>query len=521
MYRNAPKADILIPLGTKAFIPGQLYQTGEVVVSHGYGYFSECSSEQAETIADRRIHLANELLQKYKRERSLYSDKLEVPLMNEAFALENNGQEIIEAYDEDVEKCWREEHRRLVRENKQREREAKELAAKRATSEEISDEKLFAQLDEMELLEELENEMDQLELPTGENDDDQLGRLMRGEIQLKERTRISYKQTESFPEPGSVMHVPSAKVSTADIQQQIKSDGPKFKAEELEEQIETTDDEEHEQDDDEDDITKEFSQLLDDTKNYTTKEKIRTFHAKLKVVRQRLYENSLDIVQKVDLYQLHDELEEALEFLLPLNDSVDEQPVTKWETVKQQDADKGKQITFIEHVEEQKEPKSETIKIHDIDTGRKVKFADQEQIKLITNRHLGEQALLNDPKNTLFLPVNHTEFTSYYKSDSIDEIVSPADIYRKFLADEVFFKQSQFSDLKSILKHCKTNQTCPEHSVKQYPRTNGASEIQKLDLLGEIVEHTTIGSVTQDANVQFTQRSEQKRKMSRFKQQRN
>ncbi|XP_050074391.1 unconventional prefoldin RPB5 interactor-like protein [Anopheles maculipalpis] len=488
MYRNTPKADILIPIGTKAFIAGQLYQTGEVLVSHGCGYFSECSSEQAESVADRRIHLANEFLQKYERERSLYNDKLKVPLVSEAFWTDNNGQEIIEAYDEEAENRWREEHSHRVRESKQR--EAKERRARSEASQEINDEPLFAQLDEMELLEVLENEMAQLELSTGENDVDLLDRLIRGEIRLKEQTRIAHEKTESLP------HVQTAKVNLACIQQLNNTDSPSVVEENLEEQIETTDDDDGENDDDEDDVTIDFSQLLNETKNNTNKEKIKRFQAKLKEVRQRLYENSLDVVQKVDLYQLHDELEEALEFLLPLNESDDEYSTAKWKKM---------------------------FKENDVDEARKVKFAELEQIKLISNRYQeqpGEQTLLNDSKNTLFLPIQHGKSINYYKPDSIDEIVSPADIYRKFLADEVFYKQSQFSDLKSILKNHKTNHPSPERHKKQ-TRENDVPKISEPDLLGQVVEHGTVDVLIQEVHMQSMQKSQEKRKISRFKQQRN
>uniref|UniRef100_A0A182MK38 Unconventional prefoldin RPB5 interactor n=1 Tax=Anopheles culicifacies TaxID=139723 RepID=A0A182MK38_9DIPT len=422
MYQKAPKADIMIPVGTKAFLPGQLYHTGEVMVSHGCGYFSDCSTEQAQSIADRRIQLADELLQKYERERSLYSDKLEVPLASEAFAGENI-QEIVEAYDEEAENRWRQEHRRRVRESKQK--EAAERAAKKDVSQEMSDSELFAKLEEMELLEELENEMDQLELPTGENDDDQLGRLMRGEIRMKEHRRIAHKQIDSCTVPESDMK--SGSIAT-ELQQQETTGKSEVVEEEPEELIETTDDEEDEKadNDDDDDITSEFSKLLNETKNYPKKEKIKIFQAKLKDVRQQLYHNSIDIVQKVDLYQFHDELEEALDFLLPSNDPEEDQSI---------------------------------VKQHSSDKSKKVKFAEHEQIKLITNihqEHADEEESLHHSKTTLFLPIVHSP--EHYSSESKEEIVSPADIYRKFLAEEESLKQLQFSNLKPILKNQKPTQ---------------------------------------------------------------
>ncbi|XP_053665954.1 unconventional prefoldin RPB5 interactor-like protein [Anopheles marshallii] len=470
MYQKAPKADIMIPIGTKAFLPGQLYHTGEIMVSHGCGYFSDCSSEQGQSIADRRIKLAEELLQKYERERSLYNDKLEVPLAAEAFA-GGNVQEIVEAYDEEAEKRWREEHRHRVRESKQK--EAKERAVKKNAAQEISDSELFAKLEEMELLEELEHEMDQLELPTGEDDDDQLGRLMRGEIRMNERLRTAHKQ----PVPESVMDAKRGS-SWTEIQQQTTTNEPKaVEEEEPEEQIETTTDNEEDENDEEDDISAEFSQLLNETKNRPKKDKIKVFHAKLKDVRRRLYQNSMDIVEKLDLYQLQDELEEALDFLLP-----------------------------------SKEPEPPMVK--------KVKFAEQEHIKLITNRHqeqTSEEELLNHSKPTLFLPIVHSP--ECYSSDSKEEIVSPADIYRKFLAEEESLKQLQISNLKPILKNHNPNRPLSEQPTKQASRMT----MQLPNLLGEVVEHSSVDAVTEAdvQSVQKQQQQQQKRKVSRFKQQRN
>ncbi|XP_041772162.1 unconventional prefoldin RPB5 interactor-like protein isoform X2 [Anopheles merus] len=502
MYQKAPRADIMIPIGSKALLPGQLYHTGEVMVSHGCGYFSECSAEQAQSIADRRIRLADELLAKYEREREMYSDKLEVPLTSEAFAGAEGGREIIEEYDEETEKRWREEHRRRVRESKQR--EAKERAAKRDAAEETSDKELFAKLEEMELLEELEQEMDQLDLPAGEDgdDDDQLGRLMRGEIRLNEH----FQKLEAGTEP----------VRNDQQQQPKENDTPTPVEEEVvevEEEIETTDDEEGSEergdDEEEDDISAEFAQLLLETKNYSQKEKLKVFKAKLNDVRQRLYQNSIDLVQKVDLYQLHDELEEALDFLL----STDEP----------------------EREERKAETPSEPVKKSSKEKGRKIQFAEQDQIKLIDNRHQEKQAneqemLHNNSKNTLFLPIVHS--AACYESPTTDEIVSPADIYRSFLAESI--KQSPTEELKSILKNPKTtfhhNAPPPERlSVAKQPARRLGNESKEpvaalKDVVGEIVEHhTVVGRMdefdVQQAAVQQRQQEQQpKKKVSRFKQ---
>uniref|UniRef100_A0A182NHK6 Unconventional prefoldin RPB5 interactor n=1 Tax=Anopheles dirus TaxID=7168 RepID=A0A182NHK6_9DIPT len=495
MYQKVPRADIMIPMGSKAFLPGQLYHTGEVMVSHGCGYFSDCSTEQAQAIADRRIRLANELLLKYDRERALYSDKLDVPLTSEAFGTGTGGQEIIEAYDEETEKRWREEHRCRVRESKQR--EAKARAAERNAAKEVSDSELFAKLEEMELLEELEKEMDQLGLAPGVDDDDQLGRLMRGEITINERKRTAYQQTERSVERETVTNFQSDPISTENL---TSASNPNPVAEE---EIETTDEDGEGEGDEEDDITTEFSELLNETKHYTKKEKIKVFQAKLKDVRQRLYQNSIDLVQKVDLYQLHDELEEALDFLLPSNES--------------------------ESAERHLKPEPST-QPTDPENGKKVvQFAEQDQIKLITNRHQepphDEQESFARTNNTLFLPIVHSERYNDKVAEDYDEIESPGDFYRQFLAQEESKKKSPTIELKSILKNNKTNSSQhhpvpPVNVTKEPPVRKDEVMLPQPDVLGEVIEHKMPES---GGSISFpdVQPQQQKKKVSRFKQQRH
>uniref|UniRef100_A0A182QIK4 Uncharacterized protein n=1 Tax=Anopheles farauti TaxID=69004 RepID=A0A182QIK4_9DIPT len=489
MYQKSPRADIMIPMGSKALLPGQLYHTGEVMVSHGCGYFSECSTEQAQLIADHRIRVADELLLKYERERTLYSDKLEVPLASEAFAGGNGGQEIIEEYDEEREKRWREDHRRRVRESKQR--EAKARAAERTAANEMSDSELFAKLEEMELLEELEHEMDQLELAPGEDDDDQLGRLMRGEISLKERKRTAHKQTErNSVELESVSNVQRDPVSGGVNQREDANPA-------VEPEVETTDDDgEGEGDDEDDDVTGEFLELLNETKNYTKKAKIKALRAKLEDVRQRLYQNSIDIVQKVDLYQMHDELEEALDFLLSSSEFEPSEDSTQSDLGPSQAAD----------------PK------------KVVQFAERDQIKLIQNRHqLPERGEAPRAKNTLFLPIVHSWREDSPNDRKCDEIYSPSDIYRQFLVQEMSSRGSP----QSILKNNKSNRSNFHSPSETSAPVQPASRKEEVtiplpDVLGEVVEHssTSVPDAPGESSVAALPGWE-KKKVSRFKQRRH
>ncbi|KFB36664.1 AGAP007637-PA-like protein [Anopheles sinensis] len=496
MYQKTPRADILIPMGTKALLPGQLYHTGEVLVSHGGGYFTECSSEQAQTIADRRVKLADEMLQKYDRERTLYSDKLEMPFLNEAFA--EGGREIIEPYDEQTEERWRAEHRRRVRESKQR--EAVDRKAK-----DQDDRELFEKLEEMELLEELENEMDQLEMPEG--NDDQLERLMRGEIRLNSKPRTAHRSvppTESdaicIRKPIEERPMGGERITTTKDEKNGKSS---------DEEIVTTDDESVDGQDEED-ISPEFSQLLNDTKTLAKDEKIKIFQTKLKDVRKRLYQNSITITEKVDLYQLYEELEEALDFLRTgqeTDGAIDEE---------------------VEEPKSDQEPTSnnETEK-HTKKQSRKISFAEHDEIKLIENRHslkVTEKLPSANTERTVFVPIVHSAETlsnEYRDEAQEDEIICPADIFRKEME-----RRETPLEIRSILKNKHFVEKESRSAFESFSKTNVKRPVKEMrtentmpdDILGEIVEHKMEAESTSAVSELTPQ---PKKKVSRFKQQRH
>lgn len=62
------KHSIMVPLGSKAFVPGHIVRTNEVKVGLGGQYFVDRSCAQAVHITDRRI----EFLEKEVRRPSIY-----------------------------------------------------------------------------------------------------------------------------------------------------------------------------------------------------------------------------------------------------------------------------------------------------------------------------------------------------------------------------------------------------------------------------------------------------------------
>lgn len=62
----------MVPIGRKAYMPGQLIHTNEVLVGHYQNYFSKCSAHKAKEICEYRIKMAQENLEKLQTESDLW-----------------------------------------------------------------------------------------------------------------------------------------------------------------------------------------------------------------------------------------------------------------------------------------------------------------------------------------------------------------------------------------------------------------------------------------------------------------
>lgn len=67
-----PSMQIMVPLGSKALIPGKIVHTNEVTVCHGSGVFSDCSHLQAIEIIQHRKKVCLERLKDLKAEKELF-----------------------------------------------------------------------------------------------------------------------------------------------------------------------------------------------------------------------------------------------------------------------------------------------------------------------------------------------------------------------------------------------------------------------------------------------------------------
>ena len=62
----------MIPIGTKALMPGKLYHTNEILVSHSPTLFSKCCARQAIQICQHRLNVSEQKLQELEKERDMY-----------------------------------------------------------------------------------------------------------------------------------------------------------------------------------------------------------------------------------------------------------------------------------------------------------------------------------------------------------------------------------------------------------------------------------------------------------------
>lgn len=62
----------MVPIGSKAMIPGTLYNTGVVFVSHYQNLITKCSAHQAGKLCHKRLTLAQERLDALEAEYKRY-----------------------------------------------------------------------------------------------------------------------------------------------------------------------------------------------------------------------------------------------------------------------------------------------------------------------------------------------------------------------------------------------------------------------------------------------------------------
>ncbi|XP_041376987.1 unconventional prefoldin RPB5 interactor 1-like [Gigantopelta aegis] len=158
--------DTLVQFGPLAFMPGQLVHTNEVLVLLGDNWFVERSAKQAIDIIERRNKEIDRQLKDLHEQKKLLMPRMAFTSELQDMAEERGGlKEIVEEYDEEKEKKWKEEHRVRVREYKKRSREeSQKVESDSVTSkpDKPTDEELWVRLDRLEKIESEQRELERL-----------------------------------------------------------------------------------------------------------------------------------------------------------------------------------------------------------------------------------------------------------------------------------------------------------------------------------------------------------------------
>ncbi|KAG4078907.1 hypothetical protein HA402_007457 [Bradysia odoriphaga] len=414
-FTKSLELDVMVPIGSKALMPGRLYHTNEIVVSHSPTYYSECTAHKALEICQNRLNVADSRLKALTVEADLHRNQLELPLDFDAFS----SQEIIETYDEEEEKKWQKNHKEKIKEQKRNEAaERQHLLSGKAEDD------IIKKLEELELMEELENELEAI----SEEDDEAVQAI------LSERPeQISFKKRIShFNERNIEDAVPSAE----DAAPSTENAGS---AENISLSLNSSDDDEDD-DDDDDEIPPEFKELERRTASMTNREKTKLFKAKfdevqkyLEALKPRTIE---EISHKTDMMFLSDHLLNAIEIM---EDEFKCDRYLNAESVITEDSDDIESATVVPaSVPKQtilKKKKKTSVAFDDDKSSRKIRFASEDDVKsfdVLEEPSKISSTVIYDRGPVLNLNVNHSEAVFRDTNEQSDVIRSPVDIYKQF-----------------------------------------------------------------------------------------
>ncbi|XP_037923483.1 unconventional prefoldin RPB5 interactor-like protein isoform X3 [Hermetia illucens] len=328
--------DVMVPIGSKAFMPGQIYHTNEILVSHFQGFFSKCSAKQALEIANHRINMARARLNCLEKEAEMYQNKLEKPYIDGALA-GCEEKEIIEEYDEEKENLWRVQHRQNLRREK-----LKESSEKAQRKEEKAHEDVLKLLDELEMIEELEEELKKLQI----EDDDTLKKMLSGKIQLpSERKRISHYEANDNIVVGDLAGNTKVQVYNEGFDFTNNNTVPNDADYASDEGSEASSVE---------DMPRYILEIEMEAKSLSVPQKIKFFKSKLQELESELHsikvKSPSDIDEKIDKMELKDYLIDYIELL---RDNLKNESFVGEKIVKTNVEEKKKRISFADQDEVQ------------------------------------------------------------------------------------------------------------------------------------------------------------------------
>lgn len=308
--------DVMVPFGKKAFFPGKIVHTNEVMVAHYQDYFSECSAHTAIEICKQRIENGKKRIVELEAEKDLFQNKLEKPYV-EGVVPTTNEREIIEEYDEESERIWREKHRERVKEAKLKEKQEREKIMTKN-----DDPDILKSLKEDDIPDddddgdddELDEELDEIEAKNTNQTNAILSKLISGEMPLpppKKRVAHGYK---TQPEESIKLNLDKILEKSTNNLPSTMENLPELIKNEVDDDVE---------DDSAAEIPEEI-RLIEEQASYLPQEdKIGFFQYQLQIVdqkiAQRTFRNSKELEEKLHLFQVRDHLEELLEDILPLD----------------------------------------------------------------------------------------------------------------------------------------------------------------------------------------------------------
>lgn len=191
---------VMVPFTKKAFMPGRLIHTNEILVLLGENWFVERSAKQAREICERRLERCEETLLGLDKEIKLYESWLREATQLAGDTEQGQGEiEIREPYDEDEVKRWKEKHKETVRAHREKAKEKVD----NEKDEDSDEEKLWKRLDELELEEELEEHLARTRTDFDDDDEPESDSSDEDEEESDQESNEEDSQDEKDTQPKS------------------------------------------------------------------------------------------------------------------------------------------------------------------------------------------------------------------------------------------------------------------------------------------------------------------------------
>lgn len=359
-----------------------------------------------------------------------FRNKLELPKNEDVFGTEE-GEEIIEDYDETVEQEWRRKHAESVKKQKQQ-----EAVARAETNNE--DEEVGRMLEDYELMEELADELDNLQM-NGDSAET-LAQLLSGKLSIPEpKPRIAHdiKELSTNVEYKKPLDI-----------NDLKNVGPSIeKSFNIEDPISTM---------------KSFPEMNNNhsAENGDVVNLLKSYRSKLKDILKGIArddEKNLNVY--LDLCELKDEIEDDIQILNgnEIYSSGDEDEISE------KDSDDDNTLSLNTNITDPTEK-------HQIK--RKVRFSSVlENVKIIENKEDLLKMCSEENHLPIFIEIQHSD-NKFNSSQNTEDIISnPVDIYNKFhnTTSDPTVKKSILKATSPQTKRVPTKKTAevPEKTVKK------------------------------------------------------